>query len=143
MKTKPGIDGAGAPVIVLAGQEWIIPVLAIRQNRIVVPRLRKLIPLLGRAARDPLSAELMSADCLAANEELMTEGVVNEIVLVLHAALTRAYEITLEEFLDLEIAPHEWVGALGVVIQQTQFFKTGGGRVATAGEDETTTATST
>ena len=37
MNPDPKIDCAGAPVVVLAGREWFVPVLAMRQARVVVP----------------------------------------------------------------------------------------------------------
>lgn len=144
MKVKAGVNIDGASLVVLAGQEWFIPLLAVRQNRVVVPRLRQLIPLMGVAAHDPASGP-MSRECIAANDELMSEALIGDILVALHAALTRAYDISFEEFLDLPISPQEWVRALGVVIQQTAFFKAapGGGQAAAPGEDQGTTETST
>ena len=131
MNPKTGIDTTGAPSIILAGRGWVIPPLAMRQNRVIVPRVSNvLLPLLQRVNQlEPGAAE-----------ELNSEGVIGEVVIVLHAALTRAYDITLDEFLDLPISPGEWARALGVVIQQTQFFQSldGGGPAAAKGEKETT-----
>ena len=46
MHPDPEIDCAGAPVITLAGREWFVPVLAMRQARVVVPGLMRLMPTL-------------------------------------------------------------------------------------------------
>ena len=52
MKTNEASD---APVITLAGRAWLVPKLAPRQNRIVVPALVELIPKI-LAARDQAQA---------------------------------------------------------------------------------------
>jgi hypothetical protein len=107
---EPSIDCSGAPVVTLAGREWFVPVLAMRQARIVVPALMRLMPVLqslqsGEAA--PLSEQDYDA-----------------ILDVVHAALTRAYpRLTREEFLDLPASTPELIAALAVVTRQTGFFK--------------------
>ena len=63
MRPDPKIDCARAPVVVLGGLEFFVPTLALRQARMVVPGLLKLMPRLnaiqgahrGRrsAGRDP------------------------------------------------------------------------------------------
>jgi hypothetical protein len=113
MNPDPKADCGGAPVVVLAGQEWFVPVLAMRQSRIVVPGLMRLMPLLG---------ELQSGQTNAMAK--LGEEEFDVIVAVVHAALTRAYpNLTRDEFLDLAISTPELIGALGVVTRQTGFFK--------------------
>ena len=46
MNPDPNINCAGAPVVTLAGREWFVPVLAMRQARVVVPALMRLMPVL-------------------------------------------------------------------------------------------------
>lgn len=113
MNPDPKIDCDGAPVVVLAGREWFIPVLAMRQSRIVVPGLMRLMPLLGELQNGHTSAMAKLGE-----EEF------DVIVSVVHAALTRAYpNLTREDFLDLAISTPELIGALGTVTRQTGFFK--------------------
>ena len=39
----PKVDCAGAPVVALGGREFFLPILALRQARIAVPGLLKLL----------------------------------------------------------------------------------------------------
>lgn len=121
MTPDPRIDCADAPVVTLAGREWFVPVLAMRQARVVVPGLMRLMPLLG---------ELQSGEPRAMAK--LGEAEFDDIVTVVHAALTRAYpDLSREDFLDLSISTPELIGALGVVTKQTGFF-----RPAPAGETQ-------
>ena len=108
MNPDPKIDCAGAPVVVLAGREWFVPVLAMRQVRVVVPGLMRLMPVLQ---------DLQSGEASAMAR--LSEDNFDNIVAVVHAALTRAYpELTHEAFLDLPISTPELVAALGVVTRR-------------------------
>jgi hypothetical protein len=116
MNPDPKIDCDDAAIVVLAGREWFIPVLAMRQSRIVVPGLMRLMPLLG---------ELQSAGSSAMAK--LGEEEFDIILAVVHAALTRAYpQLTREAFLDLAISTPELIGALGIVTRQTGFFRASG-----------------
>ncbi|MFY9628340.1 MAG: hypothetical protein WAK03_09360 [Methylocystis sp.] len=124
MNPDPKIDCAGAPVVVLAGREWFVPVLAMRQARVVVPGLMRLMPVLQ---------DLQSGEASAMAR--LSEDNFDNIVAVVHAALTRAYpELTHEAFLDLPISTPELVAALGVVTRQTGFFKPSASTEQTEGE---------
>ncbi len=113
MNPDPNIDCCGAPVVTLAGREWFVPVLAMRQARVVVPALMRLMPVL----RDMQSGEP------AAMARLSSEDY-DAIIAVVHSALTRAYpDLSREAFLDLPASTPELVAALGVVTRQTGFFK--------------------
>jgi hypothetical protein len=82
------------PRIVLAGREWRVPLLAPRQNRIVVPALMGL----GTCAEEQY-------------ERLLD---------IAHAALTRAHpEIVRTDFEDWPIATDELIAALPVIAKQT------------------------
>ncbi|HEX3429546.1 MAG TPA: hypothetical protein VHT03_01560 [Rhizomicrobium sp.] len=84
----------GDPTIVIAGKQWCVPLLAPRQNRIVVPALM----LLGARAEKQY--------------ELLLD--------IVFAALTRASPaIAREEFEDWPVATHELVEALPVIAKQT------------------------
>ncbi len=98
----------GCPVITLAGKEWFVPTLALRQSRVVVPALIRLLPDL---------AELPS------NWAPLSDDGFDSIIDVVHVGLTRAYPtLSREEFLDLPISTSELIGALAVVMRQTRFF---------------------
>ena len=113
MNPNPNIDCSGAPVVTLAGREWFVPVLAMRQARVVVPALMRLMPVL----RDMQSGEPAAMARLSSDDY-------DAIIAVVHAALTRAYpELSREAFLDLPASTPELVAALGVVTRQTGFFK--------------------
>lgn len=110
MNPDPKIDCAGAAVVTLAGQEWFVPVLAMRQARIVVPALMRLMPTLERLQGGG-AAHLSEADYDAMLD-------------VVHAALTRAYPtLTREAFLDFPASTPELIAALAIVTKQTGFFK--------------------
>ena len=112
MSPDPQIDCANAAVVTLAGREWFVPVLAMRQARVVVPALMRLMPVLQNLQSGMESAaQLSQADYDA-------------ILDVVHAALTRAYpRLTRDEFLDLPASTPELIAALAVVTRQTGFFK--------------------
>ncbi|HEY2446248.1 MAG TPA: hypothetical protein VGI20_10975 [Rhizomicrobium sp.] len=85
------------PAIAIAGREWEIPILAPRQNRIVLPGLL-------RPRREP-----------GAQYESLLD--------IVFAALTRAHPwITREEFEDWPIASFELVDAIPVIAKQTGFL---------------------
>lgn len=113
LSPDPQVDCATAAVVTLAGREWFVPVLAMRQARIVVPALMRLMPVLQNLQNGATMgvAQLSQADYDA-------------ILDVVHAALTRAYpRLTRDEFLDLPASTPELIAALAVVTRQTGFFK--------------------
>jgi hypothetical protein len=117
MNPDPKMNCAGAPVIELGGREFFIPLLALRQARIIVPGLLKLMPRLNAiqariGAGDPLGAALLEQD----DVELMID--------VVHSGLSRAYpEISRDEVLDLQAGFAELIAALAVIARQTGLFK--------------------
>jgi hypothetical protein len=109
----PSLDYAGCPVVMLAGREWFVPTLAMRQSRVVVPALMRLMPVLS---------EMRGGDASAMAR--MSEEDFENIIAIVHAALTRAYPaLTRDEFLDLPASTTELVAAIAVVMRQTGFFK--------------------
>lgn len=116
MKPDPKIDCARAPVVALGGLEFFVPLLALRQARVVVPGLLKLMPRLNAVqarigAGDPLGATLLDQD----DVELMID--------VVHCGLTRAYpDFSRDDLLDLEAGFAELVAALAVIAKQTGLF---------------------
>jgi hypothetical protein len=116
MNPDPKIDCTQAGVIELGGREFFIPQLALRQARIVVPGLLKLMPRLNAiqariGAGDPLGPALLERD----DVELMID--------VVHSGLTRAYpEFSRDEVLDLQAGFAELIAALAVIARQTGLF---------------------
>ncbi len=98
----------GCPIVTLAGREWFVPTLALRQSRIVLPLLMRILPDL---------AEFES------NQAPLSEDNFESIITVVHGALTRAYPaLTRDEFLDLPISTSELIGALPPIICQAGYF---------------------
>ena len=90
--------GMREPLIVIAGREWRVPLLAPRQNRIVVPALVHLC-----TSGDPPYDLLLD---------------------IVFAALTRAHPtVTREDFEDWPVPAHELLDALPVVAAQTGLLK--------------------
>ncbi len=116
MNPDPKVDCAGAPVVDLGGSEFFVPVLALRQARVAVPGLLRLMPKLNAIqarvdAGDPLGAALLEQD----DVELMID--------VVHAGLTRAYpDFSREQLLDLQSDFADLIAALAVIARQTGLF---------------------
>ncbi len=116
MKPDLKVDCARAAIVELGGQEFFVPVLALRQARIAVPGLLKLMPRLNAiqariGAGDPLGAALLDQD----DVELMID--------VVHAGLSRAYpDFSREDLLDLEAGFAHLIAALATIARQTGLF---------------------
>lgn len=99
----------GCPVVTLAGREWFVPTLAMRQSRVIVPALMRVMPAL---------------DEIQSNPHALSEEHFESIIAAIHAALTRAYPtLTLDDFLDLPVSTAELIAAITVVTRQTGAFK--------------------
>lgn len=113
MSPDPQIDCANAAVVTLAGREWFVPVLAMRQARIVVPALMRLMPVLQNLQNGAVEGAAQ-----------LSEAEFDAILDVVYAALTRAYpRLSRDAFLDLPASTPELIAALAVVTRQTGFFK--------------------
>ena len=116
MKPDPKVNCAGALVVELGGTEFFVPVLALRQARVAVPGLLKLLPRLHAiqvriGGGDPLGAALLDAE----DVDLMID--------VALAGLNRAYpDLSRDDLLDLQASFAELVAALAVIAQQTGLF---------------------
>jgi hypothetical protein len=116
MRIDPKIDCAQAPVAALGGREFFIPALSLRQARIVVPSLMKLLPRLNAiqariGAGDPLAAASLEQD----DFDLMID--------VVHAGISRAYpDFTRDDLLDLEAGFSDLAGGLAIIARQTGLF---------------------
>jgi hypothetical protein len=116
MKPDPKVDCARALVVELGGQEFFVPLLALRQARVAVPGVLKLMPRLNAiqariGGGDPLGASLLEQD----DVDLMID--------VVHAGLTRAYpDFSREQLLDLQAGLAELIAALAAIGRQTGLF---------------------
>lgn len=130
---------AAVPTVRLGGLDWEIPVLAIKQNRIVVPAVLKLVPQMAKmfaavqAAKaassesDPAGG-LLQLDISTETFDLMSDAV--------YAALTRAKPLLARtEFDNLPISLFDLVETLAIVMEQSGAFKR-----AAPGESQATMA---
>ncbi len=116
MKPDPKVDCARAKVVELGGREFFVPMLALRQARIVVPGLLKLMPRLNA-----IQARIASGDPLGASE--LEQDDVELMIDVVHSGLTRAYpDFSREDVLDLQAGIADLVAALAVIARQTGLF---------------------
>lgn len=129
---------SAAPTIMLGGRQFHIPKLAIKQNRVVVSSLGKILPLVamfesmvvtGADGKPTIDMQRM----LSMKIEDETWGLVLNSV---YAACTRGQpEFTRDEFDDMPIGNDEILMAIPVVMMQSfAFSKKEAGSQATPGE---------
>lgn len=111
------LDGR-TPTITIAGKAWPVPMLAVKQNRIVVPQILKLAPKLMSATDK--NGE-MSVPKLA---EIVTPEFFDELTEIVFLALNRGTpELTKEEFADMEFGMMDMLSSFLTVAQQTGLIK--------------------
>ncbi|WP_298421060.1 hypothetical protein [Rhodoblastus sp.] len=116
MSPDSRIDCARAPVVALGGQEFFVPMLALRQARVVVPGLLKLLPRLNE-----IQTRIAAGDSMAA--ALLGQDDVDLMIDVVHCGLTRAYpDFSRDDLLDQQAGFAELVAALTVIAAQTGLF---------------------
>jgi len=109
------------PTVVLAGREWPIPVLAPRQNRIVVPALLELIPKILRARDEASNA---GESRIAQLARYLDTPAYDRLADVAFTALTRAApELSRAEFDELPIGTLELIAAAPIVALQAGLLK--------------------
>jgi hypothetical protein len=94
----------GVPRIKIAGQDWPVPLLAPRQNNIILPLLLKPRP--------------SNLEDLATTERLTEIGTI-----VFHAMQRGHRELTRDEFDDMPISFVEMIAAIPTIQTQTGLFK--------------------
>ena len=115
--------------VTLAGREWPIPVLSIKQNRIVVPAVLGFMPTIARigaaiAGQDKNPLWFNSLSLTTEDFDLMATAV--------YVALTKGNTgLSRNEFDNLEITLEELIAALPIVAQQTGLLKRAAGEPAT------------
>jgi len=108
MQLKHNVDCSGAEIVKLGGVEYFVPALAVRQCRVVVPALAGILPQLADLVTNPAA---------------MTAKTYETIVDVIAAALTRAYDVSRDEVLDMVIGFDEMAEAILKIGQQTGLLK--------------------
>jgi hypothetical protein len=136
MTDAPAVAQAVAsPTVRLAGRDWPVPPLAIRQNRVVVPAIMKLMPSLsdfraalpvvpdpGPAGDTPVPAE--PVDPLWWRKVPLDQNTIDLLCDAVFHALTRGTPgLARNEFDGLEISPFELFAAIPVVLAATGMFK--------------------
>lgn len=124
------------PTIKLAGRDWEIPVLSIKQNRVVIPNFLKFMPAFARISL--AVAEKDTNPLWWATLDLSTEDM-DRMCDALYAALTKKYPgMARNEFDNMEASLEEIFQALPVIAKQTGILKertvTETAEVAAAGE---------
>lgn len=105
----PGFNYLGVPVIKIAGIEWFVPTLALRQTRTIIPAMARLLPVLDRLKIDPTG---------------LTEDDLDLLLKLVHLALTRAYPgLQYEQLLDAQITLQEMTEAIPIIAVQAQIFR--------------------
>lgn len=98
--------------ITLAGKEWEIPPLVIRQTRIIDPLIIKLAPVLAKW-RAPTVASLPEID------QEQYDG----LLLIAYTALhVRNKELTIDQFYDMPVTLYELLVAFPQIAYQTGLF---------------------
>lgn len=124
---KKGGDAAqyerdGVPFIELMGERYFIPPLAPRQNRRIIPMMSRL-------------GEI--------NFKNMNEQTMDDLYMIIYWALTRAYDVTESEFMDLPIPITDLIPCMAVITEQTGLAKlTPVGEAKAAGTELTSTSSS-
>lgn len=104
------------PIVTLAGQQFAIPKLAIRQNRYVEPLAAKHNDFFIRIFRDG-SVNLLH----------LTEAQSEDFTKIVYHALTRATpDLTWEQFESMPISMREIMAALATCLQQSGLFAAAG-----------------
>jgi hypothetical protein len=116
------ISAPPVPTMTLAGEEWSVPILAPRQNRVVVPLIDAVLPKIDAARRKALvdpaddKSAIIPAKWVTG---LIENGAYDDLCAICHAAITRARpDITREMFDDMPVASFELLAALPLIGRQ-------------------------
>jgi hypothetical protein len=106
------IDTDGAPVVLLGGKSWPVPVLAAKQNRLIDPLILSLIPVFAQWQTDKAGALTK-----------LGEKEYDALVEIAFQAIRRAApDVKRDEFMDLPVTLPELIAAFSVIAQQTGVF---------------------
>jgi hypothetical protein len=107
------VEFEDAPKVHLGGREWPVPLLVVRQNRIIVPLILSLVPLMAafRVSRQAGLAKVGEKEYDAMSE-------------ICYQAIRRAQpEFSHDQFNDLPVQIWEMVQALEVIAEQSGLLK--------------------
>lgn len=115
---------AAVPTIRLAGRDWPVPPLAIRQNRVVVPGLLKLMPVLTEFQAALPAGAGQPIDPLWWTKVSLTTETIDTLSDVVFEALRRGTPgLVRNEFDGIEMTPFDLLGAIPVVLAATGMFR--------------------
>ncbi|HLY04273.1 MAG TPA: hypothetical protein VKR31_00850 [Rhizomicrobium sp.] len=124
VETQPFI---APPKVTLAGAEYEIPVLAPKQNRIVVPLIDSVFPKIENARRKSFADPADEKKGVVAYRwmvELVLNGAYDDLCAVTHAALTRTLpDLTRAEFDDWAVDTFELLAAVAVIARQAGLIR--------------------
>lgn len=129
---------AAAPAVTLGGRKFFIPKLAVKQNRVVVSSLGKILPMV--AMFETMVIKGADGNPTVDMKRMLTMTIDDEtwglLLNSVYAACTRGQpEFTRDEFDDMPIGNDEILMALPIVMMQSfAFTKKEAGSQATPGE---------
>ncbi len=121
------LDDPTIPRITLAGKEWPIPMMAPKQNVVLVPTILKVVPKVLSAGDGAGKFDI------ARFSEVMTEEAYKALVTIAWVALTRGHPaLPRAEFEDMPVGTMELVLAVIIIAQQTGVIKPGAPKMGEA-----------
>lgn len=112
-----------APTVTIAGREWPVPMLAPRQNRIVVPILVELMPRIQKVQEEAAKSENSEFAFL---KEFVGAAIYDQLLTATYTALTRAApDLKREDFDDMPVTLSELFAALTVIARQAGIIRPG------------------
>ncbi len=116
-KAAAAVEAPRVPLIDLGGRVWVIPMLAARQNRTVVPALLEVVPKIIKAREDG-GGDLQQ---LARFLDTQTYDLLLDLT---YTALTSAEPtLTREAFDDLPIDTLDLIGAVNTIARQAGLLR--------------------
>lgn len=103
--------------VILGGKEWVVPMLAVKYNKIIDPLILSLLPTFA----------MWQADKGAALSSL-NEQKYNDLLTIAYTALKAGNPIKQEEFEEMPVTLPELVTAFSIIAQQTGVFAKSEGR---------------
>lgn len=125
VKTKPNkqMVGLKCPTVSLAGFEWPIPLMAPRQNRVIIPEILSIAPKVAKFA-PILQGQTLDLEESIAIMSAMDTSLLDSITNIVYTALTRAHPmLTREEFDEWPLPLSEQLKAIDVIAKQTGMMK--------------------
>jgi len=117
---QAALDDPAVARITLAGREWPVPMLAPKQNAVVVPTILRVVPHVLSAGDGKGKFDLERF------AQVMDEAAYRDLVTIAWLALTRAHPaLTRDEFENMPVGTMELVLAVLIIAQQTGVIRPG------------------